>query len=483
MHAILSRGRLLLLSFLTASLGLSQWGSGEETEAYPWKAAVAKADVTPEEPMWMAGYAARKAPHEKILQPLFVKVLGLEDAGGARFFFVTMDLIGVPRPFRDAVEAAAGKRGIAPESILINASHTHSGPMIRVYEAPGGGGPKAPYSSIPEDQQELRVRQTLAYQEKLIETVDALLGEVIGNLEPARLSWSHSRCGFAMNRRTPSGTGGWKNSPNPDAPVDHEVPVLQVHSGDGKDLVAVLFGYSCHATVLSLLEINGDWPGYAQQFFEEDHPGTVAMFLNGCSGDQNPYPRRMRVYVERHGRSMATAIEAALQAPAHPGRGPVAAALEWGDIPYQEPPTKEALESRAESKDGYEARYARFLLEVLEKEGGFPESYPVPVHAVRFGPDLHFAAIGGEVVIDYSLRLKKELGELTGAPVWVAGYSNDVMTYIPSRRVLEEGGYEGGGAMRYVRSTVHPTHWDPSIEERLVGAAVSLVKKLKEGPE
>lgn len=472
---------LFLFLFAGALLGVlltNQTVEAEGETTYPWKAAVARADITPEPGIWMAGYAARKGPAEKILQPIHAKALAIEGAEGGRFVFLTFDLIGIPRPFRDAVEALAGeKHGLKPEVILLNASHTHSGPMIRLYSPPKGGGEKrAPYASIPDEEQDLRVTQTREYMEQLLVTVDHLIGEALANLEPATLGWSHAKCGFAMNRRTPAGPGVWKNSPNPDAPVDHEVPVLQVRSADdAKTLKAVMFGYACHATVLSLMEISGDWPGYAQRFFEEEHPETVALFLNGCSGDQNPYPRRLLHYAERHGRNMATAIEAALETPSKPLAGPIQSALAWPEIPYQEPPTRAELEAKAQSKDRYDARHGQFLLDVLDTVGAFPESYPVPVQVVKFGSDLTVAAIGGEVVVDYSLRLKRELGEATDdAPVWVAGYSNDVMTYIPSKRVLEEGGYEGGGAMRYVRSTVHPAPWDPSIEERLVGAIKEL---------
>ncbi len=472
---------LLIGSVITLSAWL--FAQDNTPRPYAWRAAVAKADITPEPGIWMAGYAARKGPAEKVSQPIHAKVLMIEDAEGGRFAFLTMDLIGVPRPFRDAVEKLAEKHGLAPEAILINASHTHSGPMIRLYQPPKGGGEeRAPYASIPDEEQPLRVAQTREYNARLLTTVDRLFAEAVATLEPATLGWSHSRCGFAMNRRSPGPVpGDWKNSPNPDAPVDHEVPVLQVRAIDEKrTLMAVMFGYACHATVLSLMEISGDWPGYAQRYFEEDHPGTVALFLNGCSGDQNPYPRRLLHYAERHGRAMATAIEAALEAPERPLAGPIRSALTWEDIPYQTPPTRAELEEKAASKDAYDARHGRFLLDVLDTAGAFPDSYPVPVQVVGFGDDLTVAAIGGEVVVDYSLRLKRELGDLThGAPVWVAGYSNDVMTYIPSRRVLEEGGYEGGGAMRYVRSTVHPAPWDASIEERLVGAVVKLARELR----
>jgi neutral ceramidase len=114
----------------------------------------------------------------------------------------------------------------------------------------------------------------------------------------------------------------------------------------------------------------------------------------------------------------------------------------------------------------------------LDSTGSLPKSYPVPVQAIRFGESLTMVAVGGETTIDYSLRLKRELGEKLGAPVWVAGYSNDVMGYIPSDRVLKEGGYEGKSSMRYARSTIHPNTWAPGIEETLVGKLHELMDSL-----
>jgi len=75
------------------------------------------------------------------------------------------------------------------------------------------------------------------------------------------------------------------------------------------------------------------------------------------------------------------------------------------------------------------------------------------------------------VVVDYALRLKKELGA-----VWVAGYSNDVMAYIPSLKVLKEGGYEGGGAMVYYGL---PAVWAPRVEEMIVDAVHAQIKRVR----
>ena len=85
--------------------------------------------------------------------------------------------------------------------------------------------------------------------------------------------------------------------------------------------------------------------------------------------------------------------------------------------------------------------------------------------------NLTWIFLGGEVVVDYSLRLKSELGR---GPHVVSGYSNDVMAYIPSRRVLGEGGYEGGLA-RFPYGLAGPVGWN--IEQKIVDKA----HKLREG--
>ncbi len=465
---------IVALSFAVSCAAFSQ------DAGYAWKAAAAKVVITPTDLGWMAGYAARKGPAESVRQDLHAKAFALEDAEGGKLVIATLDLIGVPKALRVEIEAfAAEKHGLKPGQLLLNASHTHCGPAIRLFRPQGGKGePRLGYDKVPEEDQPLRVRQIQAYNALLSERIRQAINQAMAALEPATLTWSRARCGFAMNRRTRlDGDLDFRNFPNPDGPVDHDVPVLQVRDSAG-ELKAVLFGYACHATTLSIMEINGDWPGYAQQFFEEDHPGAVALFVNGCSGDQNPYPRRLIPFVERHGRNMAMAVEAALQTTQLPVSGPVRSAIAWPEVAYATPPTAEELKERIAATTGYDQRYAQFLLGELEAVGSLPKSYPVPVQVVRFGDSLTLAAIGGETTIDYSLRLKRELGEKTGGPVWVAGYSNDVMCYIPSDRVLEEGGYEGKTSMRYARSTVHPNTWAPGIEETLVGRIHELLEGL-----
>jgi hypothetical protein len=429
-----------------------------------WKAGAASIAVTPDGPIWMAGYAARNKPSEGKAQDLFARALALEDADGTRLVIVTMDLIGITRSLRDVVaKQAQEKYRLPPAALLLNASHTHCGPVVR-----SGGSVSYDFSA---DESARIDKYVAGLQEKLV----TLIGAALADLKPARLGYSRARAGFAMNRRLPTAKG-YQNSPNPDGPVDHEVPVLRVETADGK-LRAVLFGYACHNTTLNFYQICGDYAGYAQEYLQEAHAGAVALFLNGCSGDQNPYPRGTLELAKQHGRALANAVEAALLPRAKPVRGPLRVALEEVTLDFVPPAGRDELLKMKESADKYDRRKAQLLLDELEKTGSIRATYAYPVQVVQFGGDLTLVALAGEVVVDYALRLKKELPQ---APLWVAGYSNDVFGYVPSLRVLKEGGYEGGGAMRFTRL---PGPFAPTVEERIVAKVHELVKRLREaGP-
>jgi hypothetical protein len=421
-----------------------------------WKAGVATVKITPEEPMWMAGYASRTKPSEGKLQDLFAKALALEDPSGTRLAIVTLDLITVPRALRDAVEKqVCQKYGLRPEGLLLNASHTHSGPVVR--------SGKSFYDLSPEQQQ-----RTDNYAADLQAKLVALVGRAIAELAPARLGYSHARAGFAMNRRLPT-QKGYQNSPYPDGPVDHDVPVLRVESPDDK-LRAVLFGYACHNTTLALYQFCGDYAGFAQQYLEQSHPSATALFMIGCGGDQNPYPRGTVELAEQHGRSLAASVEAALLPKPRPVTGPLRMALAEVPLDFAAVPSRDELLQAQQKPNQYEKRHAARLLDELDKNGRLPTSYPYPVQVVRFGDDLVLVALAGEVVVDYSLRLKRELA---GPAVWIAGYSNDVFAYVPSARVLKEGGYEASGAVLY---SSLPSPFAPSLEERIVSKVHELTR-------
>jgi hypothetical protein len=410
--------------------------------------------------MWMAGYASRTKPSEGVVQPLHAKALALADAQDGRFIFVTLDLVGIERTLRQSLERRlAQSYQLRPDQFVLTASHTHCGPELRVHKLPPGAATSAPAALIP------------AYTAALENQLHALVGEALAALAPARVAYTRARAGFAMNRRRPTKNGGYSNAPHPAGPVDHDVPVLRVDGADGR-LRAVLFGYACHNTTLSFYHFCGDYAGYAQEFLQADHPGATALFLTGCAGDQNPYPRGSVALAQAHGRTLATAVDAALGAVATPVTGTLQSAYAEIDLPYAAPPTRAEFTARLTGKDQVTAAHARRMLEQLDRTGSLPASYPYPVQVLQLGRALTLIALGGEVVVDYALRLKTQLGGPDG--VWLAGYSNDVMAYVPSERVLREGGYEGGEHMRH--HNFHPAAWAPGLEEKIVGKVTELVR-------
>lgn len=450
--------RLLLLGLLATGLPLL----AQQPAAPLWKAGAAGAKITPRKMLWMAGYASRTKPAEGVEQDLFAKALVLEDAAGSRFALVTLDLIGVPRDLRLAVaDRVAREHGIPQERLALNASHTHSGPELRFKRLEGVDDP------------ERRQAEAKAYVEELETILVGLVGTALKAAAPARVEFCEARCGFAMNRRMPDGKGGWRNFPNPAGPVDHQVPVLKVTVAEGRE-VAIVFGYACHCTTLGHQKFSGDYAGYAQAAVEKAHPGAVALFVNGCSGDQNPYPRRSTEWAAIHGQTLATAVESALGTTPKPLAGRIRSAYREIPLAYGPLPTRTELEARQKGADKLDAAHAGRVLARLDAEGSLPQHYPYPVQVVRLGDDLTWVLLAGEVVIDYALRFKREIRDPL---VWVSAYTNDVPTYIPSRRVWEEGGYEGGDAMKWGH---HPApKWNGEVESHIADTVHELRRGLE----
>ncbi len=388
----------------------------------------------------------------KLEQDLYAKALAVEDQQGNRVVFLTLDLIGVIDRLRsDVTSQVQDKYKLDPAALLMNASHTHCGPVVRIPEP------------IVIDIHKEKFADALAYSQKLEKILIKLIGGAAENSAPSKLSYHRAKAAFAMNRRLPT-VNGYRNSPNPSGPVDHDVPVLKITDADGK-LKTILFGYACHNTTLGIFEFCGDYAGFAQTEIEKAHPGVVAMFVMGCGGDQNPYPRRRLDYAMTHGKTLAIAVEAALETPSISVTGPLQATLNHVEVNYAPGPGKEELEARLSTGNKYTKLHAKRLLHQLEKDGKLRSRYSTLVQTFQFGDSLTLVALPGETVVDYSLRLKHEFPDQN---MWVAGYSNDGFAYIPSERILKEGGYEGGGALIYTSSILHPGPFESGIEERIL---------------
>lgn len=419
-----------------------------------WQAGVAQVDITPTVPIWLAGFGFRTHPSEGVRQHIFAKALALRDEQGNLTVMVSSDLLGFPREVADPIAARVQKQfGLPRERLLLNSSHTHSAPVIGHMLLP----------AYPFGDAELTVIQH--YTDRLEDQVVDMIGRSLHNLQPAELSFEQGLAGIAVNRRRV----GHRDYPGP---VDQDVPVLAVRGADGA-LRAIVFGYACHNTVLNDYQVSGDWAGYAQAALEKSHPGVMAMFIQGCGADANALPRFTVELAERYGQTVATATDDVLKRKMRPLDGPLSAAFVRVNVRFQTPPSRQELQSRLSSSDVYLRRNAQLMLKILDRDGKLPDQYPYPIEVWQFGKDLTFIALGGEVVVDYSLRFKRQYGFDN---TWVAGYSNDVFAYIPSRRVLLEGGYEGGGAM-LVYGQPAPFAW--SVEETIAEKVDDVVKRLR----
>jgi hypothetical protein len=408
---------------------LSAPGLGAAT----FKAGIGRADITPNGPIWLSGYAARTHASEGALHKLWAKALAIESGPGQRIVIVSTDVVGIPRTIADDVAARVEKEyGIKRSQLLLNASHTHTGPYI--------------WSNLnnltvfPADERE----KLVAYARKFADDVVSAIGAAVRDLAPATVEYTTGAAGFAVNRRQSSPTG-MKIGVNPEGPSDRTVPVLRITSPDGK-LRAVLFGYACHNTTLTaeVYQVSGDYAGFAAAEIESTHPGATALFFMLCGADQNPNPRGTVELGRKWGGDLAAAVEHVIAAPMSALAGPIRTSFRLIQLQLAKRARQE-FEAELKSTVPAEARRGRMMLDALDA-GRMIDRIEYPVQAIRFGRTLTIVALGGEVVVDYDLRIKREYA---GEPLIVAGYSNDVMCYIPSARVLREGGYEANESMIY----------------------------------
>jgi hypothetical protein len=310
-------------------------------------------------------------------------------------------------------------------------------------------------------------QRALEYARSLTEALAGVAAAAVADLSPARLAVGQGSAGFAINRRqaTPA---GMRIGENPTGPVDHNVPVLRIASPDGR-LRAVLFGYACHNTTLGgdSYGVDGDYAGAAQRVLEQEHLGATALFLMLCGGDQNPQPRGTVERVEQHGRALAEAVDRTLTSALRPVGPTVRTAYRVIQLEFA-PHERATFETEAQSPTIHRQRRARLMLEAYDR--GAPVRHcPYPIQAIQLGDDFTLLGLGGEVVVDYALRLKHEYG---GERLMVAGYCNDVMAYIPSVRVLNEGGYEAVDSMIYY---AQPGPFAPSIETNILSATAEVM--------
>lgn len=428
-----------------------------------WKAGVARSVITPQKPIWLAGYAGRDHPAEGKLHDLWVKALALEDAQGHRAVLVTSDLCGMPQcMFERICQTMKHKHGMERSQIRLTYSHNHCAPVVR--------GELECYYPLDETQKAFIEEYSQWLEREILATMEGALSE----MKPAKLFAGEGGCTFAVNRRNNSELEVPQilaRGEKPKGPVDHSVPVLVVRGEDG-NLVAIVFAYACHNTTLNFYQWCGDYAGFAQMELEATYPQAVAMFVAGCGGDQNPIPRRSVELCQKYGRMLADAVREVLKRPMRPLASDFKGAFAFVNLDYERVATRADLGQASQSEIPHRRRWAEMMLKMLNEGVKFPTSYPYAIQVWKIGDQI-WIALGGEALVDYALRFKREFGER----VWVSSYAHDLTGYIPSRRNMEEGGYEVNCLWEYG----HPAErWAYDVEERIAEAVARLVQEVRD---
>ncbi|MFA6546874.1 MAG: neutral/alkaline non-lysosomal ceramidase N-terminal domain-containing protein, partial [Limisphaerales bacterium] len=421
---------------------------------------VARVDITPDGPIRLSGYAGRRAESEGIAQKISAKALafGTDEQGPS--VLITAELVGVPGWLTDQLaERLAKKTKVDRAHLAVCATHTHTGPCVK------GVLPFIFGEPIPPEHQ-ARIDR---YSEQLLDKLEQLALDALAKRQPARLAWDQGSVSFAVNRRALK-DGKWTGfGVNPGGPTDHSLPLLRVTDAEGK-VLAIFTSYACHCTTLAsdFNQIHGDWAGASQAALERNYPGAVAMIAIGCGADANPEPRGKFANLAPHVREIVNEADRLLPQPMQPVRATPQCRFQRIELPFDKLPARAEWEQRAKQRDrrGF---YARVVLDRLDRGQAPPTTLSYPVQTWSFGDDLAMVFLAGEVVVDYSLRLKRELD---GERLWVNAYANDATCYIASRRVIAEGGYEVDGSMD---SYDRPTPFAPAVEDLIVNTVKAML--------
>jgi len=431
-----------------------------QAEAPRVAAGVARVDITPAYPVRLTGYVIRQVESEGIEQRIHARALALGEDRDGPVVLIAVETCALSAALTEEVaDRLRARVGLSRERLAICVTHTHTAPALT------GVLPFIFNADVPPEHQ-ARIDR---YTRELIDKLEQVALAALADRRHCHLAWGQGHADFANNRRTIK-NGRWVGfGDNPGAPVDHSVPVLSVSDADGR-LRAILAGYACHCTALDGRDnrVCGDWAGYASAAIEREHPGALGLMVIGCAGDANPRERRSFDAARNQGEALYRAIDRALGGPLKSLSGPIATRFRRIAVPFAPLPAHAEGEAKAHAP-GKIGLHARANLARFDRGERLPTEQPLPVQSWCFGDDLAMVFLGGEVVVDYALRLK---GEFDPGRLWITAYANDVPCYIASRRVLAEGGYEVEQSMA---SYDRPTPLAPEVEELVIGAVHALV--------
>jgi hypothetical protein len=406
---------------------------------------MAKQAITPEKPVFLSGFGGRTRKHEGILDDLYARVVLLQQ--NRSFLIIQLDLTGGDRSFVNGIKRALKERfGLAEEEILINFSHTHYSVYVTGEDPAGRRGMYSiDQERWPLSSDEVDYTEDIRYFHRLREILLQLTGDCLAGLQEGTMRIGRGGSEFGVSRRLIT-EDGVSMRPNFAAPIDPDLTVFQLTDRESR-LRGILFSYGCHPTSMSGNQISAEFPGAASRYLEAKFPEASAVFLQGCAGDVKMRafagdkfavvsPEQMREAAGQLARDVIQIIEKAefIQV-----EGPFAVKLidvrlfteEWEIADHERT-------LRDPAKTEYRKLRTRMVIDAI-RNGAAKNHIPHWIQLVQLGSQAKIIAMEGEIPSAYALMIKNMLG---GKLTVVLGYSNGVSSYIPTRRWIEEGGYE-----------------------------------------
>ncbi|MBP88032.1 MAG: hypothetical protein CMJ64_15120 [Planctomycetaceae bacterium] len=458
------------------------------------QAGVGRVVITPPVGIRMMGYTVQECVSESVERELTATALVLSDEA-TKVAMIACDILFIQSPHVDRIRERIGEAiGIPAEHVLINASHTHLGPMLPGWQA-----------DTPR-QDELQRRYLATLEDSLVGV--ATMAD--SRRQPARIGAGTGHAQIGINRRERLPDGGIVIGDNPDGPVDHDVGVIRIDDLSGRPIANVMTT-AAHTIVLGprTSQLSPDYVGPAREIVESA-TGALSLFFQGAAGNVSPrcgigsggteqFDDLRRIGTMLGGEVVKTWAEIRT----HNQHGPrrivqSVAAISLRDyealpeaclehfgvatrrltLPMASPPDRQAAEANLdryrkqldESRAGdsvgavHVAQRLVYWAESVMRtiDVGEPVTHELVCWALRIN-DIGIVAVNGEPFAELALEVKRRSPL---AKNFFLGYSNGCLGYLPTPEAFDEGGMEVHESYQnYLLPTPFTREWGPAVVE------------------
>ena len=391
-----------------------------------------KIDITPENSQYLAGYADRTEPSNGVADHIFVRASVFEDGNSKRLALISFDLIGTTEPMADEIyNRCQEKYGLHRNMIVINSIHTHCAPIVNTYYY-------APDWKL-----------DLAFYQNVIDSAVEAVGQALGDLSEASIRFGIGSLQFGINRRLPMNNDIYM-CPNPNGFYLADMPVIQARRQGRED--TVIYSLACHPTSRGGRRISADYPGAAAAQFK----GNL-QFVQGAAGsakvrtlneDGTQFIQGDDAWLEKAGKQIVDYLEAFL---ASDGMKDIDLDIEGRILRFGLPLDENNMFKDADldcfykyyGGDSYDC--IRLCTEELRRKINANEArtpLELELRGVRLANGVRFLAISAEPTAELA-TVMMDAARKEGEKLFFLGYTGFMTSYLPSAKLIKEGGYEG----------------------------------------